>query len=80
MMNPDEIQQLIRETVHETLTGLGFDPDEPIEAQRDMQFIRDWRRASESVKSKALVTVIGILVCGTAGALILGLKTLILRP
>lgn len=79
-LTKEEIREIVRATVDDIFTGLGLDVSDPIEAQRDMRFVRDWRRASESVKGKALVTVIGVIVCGAAGAMFLGLKALLLRP
>ncbi len=75
----DEIEQVVEATVDAILTRLGVDTEDPIELQRDMQFVRDWRKSTEAVKGKALVTIISVLVCGTAGALFLGVKTLLLR-
>lgn len=78
-MTKTELRELMSEVVTETLTKIGIDTEHPLEAQRDSQFVRDWREASESVKGKALVVAVGVLVVGALGALWLGIKTFLLK-
>jgi hypothetical protein len=70
----EEIDNIVRQTVKETLTSMGIDTHDPIEMQRDFQSLRDWRRASEAVRSKGTLTLVGIFVAGILGVLWLGLK------
>lgn len=72
----DITKQAASEAVEETLTKLGIDHSEPFEMQRDFQFVRDWRNASESAKAKAIVVAVGVLFSGVLGALWVGLKTI----
>lgn len=50
MSREDDIKrQLVRETVHETLCGLGFDMSDPNKLQADMHYLRKIRMGSEDV-------------------------------
>lgn len=49
---------------------LVMDPD----FRKDMEHLRSWRIAVQEVKSKGLITVIGLLVTGIAGLIVLGFK------
>jgi len=71
----EDIEELVKATVKETLLQLGADVENPREMQADFQALREWREAYTSVKKKALLTVIGILVGGFVAAVWVGLKT-----
>lgn len=76
IMTEEELTEHTQKVIRSTLTALGIDISQPIEVQRDFQALRDWRVSVESVKSKALVTSIGIIVVGLAAAFWLGFKTM----
>lgn len=62
-MTETEIKTIVRETVKETLLGLGVDTDDPTEVQQDWAFLRKWRKNSEAVKQQGLVAgAIAVLV------------------
>jgi hypothetical protein len=71
VLTRDQITELIREAVQEavqeTLKSLGVDVEEPFAMQRDMQFLRATREASEAVKRTSVVTMIGAIVLGILG-------------
>ena len=69
------LRRLIRETVHETLIGMGIDATNPIELQQDFQHLRDWRRSTQAVKRKGLLTVVGMAVAGLAALVWLALTS-----
>ncbi len=69
------LRRLIRETVHETLIGMGIDATNPIELQQDFQHLRDWRRSTQAVKRKGLLTVVGMAVAGLAALVWLALSS-----
>lgn len=48
------------------------------EFQKDMAHLRSWRRATEDVRAKTLVAVIGLLITGAAAAFWLGIKAQLL--
>lgn len=78
-LTPDETRALIREVVRETFLMLGVKADDPIEVQKDFQHLREWRAATESLKSKGIMTLIGLLVGGLVAAAWVGIKDLIGR-
>lgn len=45
--------------------------------QADLMHLRTWRKSMENVRSKGLLTVVGLLVTGLAAAMWLGIKGLI---
>ncbi len=73
-LTPEEARALIREAVRETFLMLGVKVDDPIEVQKDFQHLREWRNTTESIKSKGLLTVMGMLVSGMLAALWVGIK------
>lgn len=63
-------REAAREAVSETFLALGIPtetPDAVIEAQRDFQFVRDFRRSTDAVKRQGLLTATILLVSGLAG-------------
>ena len=76
-MTNEEMRTMIKTTVRETLVQLGVDATDPIEAQRDFQFLRDWRTTTESVRGKAIFTAVGLIVVGLIGVIWLGIKSVI---
>ena len=50
-----------REGAKEVLRALGVDADHPLEAQKDMHFLRDLRKGTKSIKGKAVNTIVGAL-------------------
>lgn len=74
------VKKATREAVHETFTALGIDMKEPLEVQKDFHFIRETRKASDSIKEKGLLALLGILSSGLLAALWIGIKEMIKRP
>lgn len=68
------VQDVVRTAVHETLTSLGMDVADPLELQRDLAFVRDLRRASDTVKTRGILILVGLVVSALAGAAWLGFK------
>lgn len=79
----EELRLLIKETVEETvgatLLRLGLQADNPIEVQKDFQHLREWRTLTNSLKLKAMVTLLGLAVTGSAAALWIGLQSMLGR-
>ncbi len=77
-LTEDELDELIRkasrETGLETFTLLGIDITEPIEAQKDFHFLSETRRASDEIKAKGLLALLGIMGTGILAALWIGIK------
>ena len=66
-MNEADIRRIVAETVDQTLTRLGVDTDDPLEFQRDLQHLRQWRESIATVKRQSLMTAIGIITAGVLG-------------
>lgn len=79
VLSKDELKDLAKNVVTETLTGLGFDTANPLSVQRDLQYLRDWRHTTESIRGKAILAAVGITVVGLCGLLWLGFKTWLIR-
>lgn len=48
------------------------------EFQRDLAHLRSWRKATEDVRAKTFMAVIGLLITGAAAAFWLGIKAQLL--
>lgn len=68
-MTEAEIRKIVAETVDQTLTRLGVDTDNPIELQRDLQHLRDWRLSVAAIKRQGLITAVGVITVGILGLL-----------
>ena len=75
VMRADDVTDVVREAVHETLLTLGVDAAQPLAVQQDMHFVRELRAASEKIQSRGLLVLVGILVTGLAGAVWIGIKS-----
>lgn len=75
-MCDEDLRDLIRDTVRETLTTLGIEATDPFEAQRDFQFLRDTRKAATSAKTKAVLGLVGLAVTGLCAAAWVGIKSM----
>lgn len=73
-MTEAEIRKIVAEAVKETMLTMGIDTSEPIELQRDMQHLRQWRESITTVKRQGLITAMGILTAGIIGAIWLAIK------
>ena len=70
----EELKEIVAESVRQTLMQLGIASNDPIEMQRDMQHLREWRRTMDTIKSKGLLTIIGMFCTGIMAAIWLGIK------
>jgi len=73
-MNEAEIRKIVAETVKETLTRIGIEADDPLEAQKDFQHLRSWRTSTETIKRQSLLTAIGVLTAGVLGIIWMAIK------
>jgi len=79
-LTTEQLEKAVEQGVFNALIHLGLDAKKPIDIQRDFQFLRDLRKSTESVKGKALVTIVGILIAGGVAVIWLGFKTLLHPP
>lgn len=77
VMTEEQLRALVSSSVRETLLLLGVDASNPIEMQRDFQHLREWRLTVTRVKSKGVLTMLTILVSGTAAAFWVGFKEIL---
>lgn len=73
-MSENELRDLVKDVVNTTLTTLGIAHEDPIETQKDMQYMRSSREASEAIKSKTWMVLVGLAVVGLVNIAIQGLK------
>lgn len=70
----EQIRDIVEDTVRTTLMTLGVDANNPLEFQKDMAHVRNWRQSVETVKRQSLMTAIGILTTGAVGVLWMAIK------
>jgi hypothetical protein len=63
-----EIEAIVARTVKQTLLTLGLDCSDPMETQRDFQWLRDWRKSVDSMRGYGARTAVSIIVAGIIGA------------
>lgn len=63
-------RETAKETVKETFVSLGIDACDPIEAQKDFQFLHSTRTAADKVKSKGVLVAVGAVVLAFVGWII----------
>jgi hypothetical protein len=71
------VKRAAREAVLETLALLGFDLDNKPEMRADMAHLRRWRRSVDQAGSFGLKAFVTIACTGLAGAIWLGIKTML---
>lgn len=76
-MTKGDIKDVVHETVATTFKTLGVDADNPLTVQGDMLFIRELRSASDKIRSRSLVVVVGMLVAAALGAIWMGVKAML---
>lgn len=62
MLDEETFRKIIKETVHETLQGLGFNVHNSYEVQADMQYLHKLRRNSEDTASRIRLSLITVSV------------------
>jgi hypothetical protein len=63
--------------VRQMMTVMGFDPDKPLEAQRDMAWVRSSRKRDEGIWNKIIVLLVGVGVVGMTSAFWIGFTHMI---
>ena len=69
------VREASREAAQQVLVGLGVDAADPTSVQRDMQFLRDMRETSATVRHHSYLTAIGLGITGVAAMIVLGLRS-----
>ncbi len=71
------VKRASREAALETLGLLGFDVDDRAEMRADLAHLRRWRRSVDQAGSFGLRAFITIACTGLAGAIWLGIKSML---
>ncbi|MDB2415361.1 hypothetical protein N9W34_06280 [Rickettsiales bacterium] len=61
-LQEEDLRKIVRETVHETLIGLGMGAQEPQELQSDFIYIRKIRKGSEDIARKVRASIITVTI------------------
>lgn len=62
MTDEETIRRIVKEAVHETLSGLGWDVRDLKEMQADMLYLRQSRKSKEQFSNKVTMTLITAIV------------------
>ena len=71
------VKRAAREAVFETLGLIGFDLDDRAEMRADLAHLRRWRRSVDQAGSFGLRAFITIACTGIAGAIWLGIRSVL---
>lgn len=75
-----ELKALLQEAVTDALVKLGMDIEDPLEMQRDFQHLREWRVAVAAMRTKGVLTILGLILAGLAAAVVVGVKVILQTP
>lgn len=75
-MTEQELEEIAVRVTRRVLHDLGINTENPFEVRRDFEFVREWRRTTESVRDKSILTIVGILVAGSLAMVWLGVRHL----
>lgn len=73
-LTKEDIQDIVRLTVKNTLIQIGVDNENPLEMQKDHIYLREVRQASEMFKQKTKLSLIGVFIASLFTVLVMGLK------
>lgn len=62
MTEEEKLHNIIRETVRETLQGIGFNVDAPQEVQADLLYLHNIRKGSEEISGLIKRSVITVCI------------------
>jgi hypothetical protein len=66
--------------VASVLTSFGMNADDKRELRADFVHLRRWRKSVEQAQGMTIKAIIVVIVSGLAGAVWLGVKTMLARP
>jgi hypothetical protein len=73
------VDELAFKAVASVLTSFGINGDDRQELRADFVHLRRWRKSVEQARGMTVKAVIAVIVSGVAGAIWLGVKTLLAR-
>ena len=66
-IDEERLRAIIHDEFRDGMKMFGVDPDDTLENQKDMAWLRTWRIAVTRAGSSAGLTILGVLVTGTLG-------------
>ena len=72
-----ETEEAVHRTLSTILTSFGIEEEDRAELRADFIHLRKWRKSVEQAQSLTIKAMITVIVAGAAGALWLGIKTLL---
>lgn len=75
-LTADELEHITTKAIQGAFKTIGIDAENALEMQKDFAFIRSLREGADSMKNKALITVVGTLVAGLLALIGLGIKSM----
>ena len=69
-----ELERIMEQAVKRTLTEMGVDTSDPTAMRRDFSALRSWREANEAIRRTGLVTLVSVVVVGSATLLWVGFR------
>jgi hypothetical protein len=69
------VDSVVGKTVSTTLLQLGIDTSQPLELQKDMQYLRGWRENAQAMRGKVATAVVSALVTASLTLGVLGFKS-----
>ena len=73
-MTREELRDVIRDTVDETLTRLGLETDDPREMQLDFAHLRSTRLTLEQAQKRGMLVLVGVFVTALITLIYLGFR------
>ncbi len=70
----EDVEDIAKAAVRETLVLFGVQVDNPVELQRDFARLREWRQNVDALKGKTLWAIFSIVLIGILGLVVLGFK------
>lgn len=75
-LTPEELESITTKAITGAFVAIGIDAENALEMQQDFAFIRRLREGTESMKNKALITVVGTMIAGLFTLVGLGIKSM----
>lgn len=76
-LHNDDVDSVVLKTIATILTSFGIEDDDRKELRSDFQHLRKWRKGVEQVERVGWGAVITVIVTGTLGALLVGIKAMV---
>ena len=72
-----ETEEAVQRTISTILTSFGIEEEDRAELRADFIHLRKWRKSVEQAQSLTIKAMITVIITGAAGAVWLGIKTML---